>query len=309
MAIIKNSDGTIGNTINANKYMLDNNLQAKYRLLQSYSTTNKRKRLNKVGGIGKDTKETADSTSPNLLNFLSKLQKFTFAPPSDNLWIIEIEPEERGANTSGQIDTLYDNIISTNTNWSNIIGTRWKIDLSQSSRTSKNTGKLYIQEFTGNNGVFLAQDIQFTPMSANIIDKPWGVASNNNSFLNFGNIATGRSESKSLKISFLVSNWDIGDILFDPWISAVAQKALIEDGTPTIKARIILSEYSAGLPKEYKNNSILNAMECRKQYIFHDCVPVSRGEVQKNYEFGTAGTFKKTIVDFRYEDYEIHYKY
>jgi hypothetical protein len=33
MAIIKNADGTIGNTLNANKYLLDNNLQAKYRLL------------------------------------------------------------------------------------------------------------------------------------------------------------------------------------------------------------------------------------------------------------------------------------
>lgn len=50
-------------------------------------------------------------------------------------------------------------------------------------------------------------------------------------------------------------------------------------------------------------------MECRKQYIFHDCVPVSRGEVNKNYDFDSAGVFKKTIIDFRYEDYEIHYKY
>lgn len=33
MAIIKNADGTIGNSINANQFMLDNNLQAKYRLL------------------------------------------------------------------------------------------------------------------------------------------------------------------------------------------------------------------------------------------------------------------------------------
>lgn len=33
MAIIKNADGTIGNTSSANKYMMDNNLAAKYRLL------------------------------------------------------------------------------------------------------------------------------------------------------------------------------------------------------------------------------------------------------------------------------------
>lgn len=66
------------------------------------------------------------------------------------------------------------------------------------------------------------------------------------------------------------------------------------------------------MPSKYiKNASAKDTviMECRKQYIFHDCVPVSRGEVSKNYDFNNAGTFKKTIIDFRYEDYEIHYKY
>ena len=129
-------------------------------------------------------------------------------------------------------------------------------------------------------------------------------------FLNFGNAAAGRSETKSLKVSFLISNWDISDILFDPWISAVAQKGLIEDENEgTIKAKIIVSEFSAGIPRKYTGKRIMESMECRKQYIFHDCVPVSRGEVSKNYEFSSAGTFKKTIIDFRYEDYEIYYKY
>ena len=147
-------------------------------------------------------------------------------------------------------------------------------------------------------------------MSVNVVDKPWSTVSNNNMFLNFGNVSAGRSESKSLKISFLVSNWDIGDILFDPWISAVAQIGLIEDDSNnTIKAKIIVREYSHGLPKKYTKNKVLDAMECRKEYIFHECVPVSRGEIAKNYDFSQAGTFKTNIVDFKYEDYEIHYKY
>lgn len=53
-----------------------------------------------------------------------------------------------------------------------------------------------------------------------------------------------RQNNRNLNISFLISNWDIGDILFDPWIAAVAQKGLIEDGSSTIKAKITISEYS-----------------------------------------------------------------
>ena len=310
MAIIKNDDGTVGNTTSANKFMMDNNLQSKYRLLQSYSDRKENKKIKKKSTTGKNASETDDSTAPNILIFLSKLENFQFSPPSDNLWTIEILPEQRDLNNSGKLITLYDNIIEVNNNWSKMIGTRWKIDLEQPTRANFNTAINYITQFTGRSGIFLAQDVRFTPMSVNIIDKPWSTVSNNNMFLNFGNITTGRSESKNLKISFLISNWDIGDILFDPWISAVAQKGLIEDGEDkTIKAKIIVREYSHGLPKKFTGNETIEAMECRKEYIFHDCVPVSRDEVSKTYDFNTAGTFKKTVIDFRYEDYEIHYKY
>jgi hypothetical protein len=47
----------------------------------------------------------------------------------------------------------------------------------------------------------------------------------------------------------LVSNWDIGDILFDPWIAAVAQKGLIEDDNSSIKGKIVIKEYASSLPK------------------------------------------------------------
>ncbi len=238
MAIIKNADGTVGNTTSANKFMLDNNLQAKYRLLQSFSNQRENRKLKKVGGIGENATETADATAPNILNFLSKLEKFQFAPPSDNLWTIEILPEQRGLNDAGKLLSLYKNIINVNKDWEKMIGTRWKIDVEQPARTSKVTAIDYIDQFSGRSGMFLAQEVRFTPMSVNIVDKPWSTVSNNNMFLNFGNIAAGRSESKNLKISFLVSNWDIGDILFDPWISAVAQKGLIEDDVEkTIKAK------------------------------------------------------------------------
>lgn len=192
--------------------------------MQSYSKTNNAKTLTNVGGIGKDANtEKVNSSFPNVVNFLTKLESFTFAPPSDNLWNVEIYLESQNTQLKNDIVELYSNIVNVNKMWNQKVGTRWKIDLEQPSRTSGNTGETYIQHFSEKSGIFLAQDINFTPMSINVIDKPWSASANNNMFLNFGNVATGRSESKSLKISFLISNWDIGDILFDPWISAVGQ--------------------------------------------------------------------------------------
>ena len=267
MAIIKNPDGTIGNTISANKFMMDNNLQAKYRLLQSYTNERKGHKLGKkiAGTYGKDYKLSdaeKNLTQFNIDNFISKLQKFEFCPPSDNLWTIEITGQYDNTKLVG----LYDNILSTNKNWSNQVGTRWKINMETAENTSKhNTKRDFMQIFQDDvSGLFLAQNVSFTPMASNVIDKPWSQALNNNMFLNFGNAATGRSESKNLNISFLISNWDICDILFDPWISAVGQKGLIEDEQPSIKAKIIISEFSSGLPKEYTNNRPMEEMKCRK---------------------------------------------
>ena len=47
----------------------------------------------------------------------------------------------------------------------------------------------------------------------------------------------------------------------------------------------------------------------RKQYIFYNCYPVSRGQIDKNYEYAEAGAFKTNVVDFRFDDYEINYLY
>lgn len=170
----------------------------------------------------------------------------------------------------------------------------------------------FIEKFTEQSGIFLAQDVQFAPLSVNVLDRPWSEGSSqHHGFLNFGNISLGRQDSKSLKISFLVSNWDIGDILFEPWIAAVAQKGLIEDGQTQIKSKIIIKEYSASVPERYNTQTDKKSegskMVARKEYIFENCVPVSRGEVSKNYDLENAGTFKKSIVDFRYDYYTIKY--
>lgn len=48
-------------------------------------------------------------------------------------------------------------------------------------------------------------------------------------------------------------------------------------------------------------------MQCVKQIIFNNCVPIKRGEITKNYEFNDGGTFKKSIVNFVFDDYKIQY--
>lgn len=310
MSIIRNTDGTIGNVISANKFMKDDNLQSKYRLLQSYSSQSVKKERINAGGVTSEHKEVAQTTHANILNFITKLQNFYFSPPSDNLWTITIDHISNDDAKVSKLPTLYDAITATNSElWNKKIGTKWGVNLSKAENTSKNSGKNYIAEFTGNSGVFLAQNVQFTPLSANVSVEPWTLATNQKSFLNFGTVAHGRTDSKTLKIAFLISNWDIGDILFDPWIAAVAQKGLIEDENTSIKAKIILSEYSSSMPQLYNKGQPFRTMECRKQYIFYNCVPINRGEISKNYDQHEAGQFKKTMVEFKYDDYEIIYNY
>jgi hypothetical protein len=96
----------------------------------------------------------------------------------------------------------------------------------------------------GVQGIFLAQDVNFPPLQTQINQNYFTGGQQHGSFYNFGNISMSRPNNRNLNISFLISNWDIGDILFDPWVAAVAQKGLIEDGNSTIKAKITVSEYS-----------------------------------------------------------------
>ena len=202
---------------------------------------------------------------------------------------------------NSDLETLYSSIIQVNTQG---------YPKMKEIVINKDVNLSFISGFSEKSGVFLAQDVQFSPLSVNILDKPWGEGSSqHHGFLNFGNVSLGRQDSKSLKISFLISNWDIGDILFEPWIAAVAQKGLIEDGiSSSIKSKIIITEFSSSVPQNYNNQSNTSSeMVERKQYIFNNCVPVSRGEISKNYEMENAGTFKKSIVDFRYDFYEIKY--
>lgn len=305
MTMIRNADGTVGNIISANKFLGDTNLISKYNLLQSYSGQVNRKRVLAGGTDGTGKTEDFDILSPTLSGFMTKLQNFQFCPPSDNLWTVNIDSEGTDFTDGSSLITLYNSIISTNQNWEQMVGTGWKIILPKKQDYSEK----YIQDFLGVQGIFLAQDVNFPPLQTQINQNFFTGGQQHGSFYNFGNVSMSRQNNRNLNISFLISNWDIGDILFDPWIAAVAQKGLIEDGNSTIKAKITISEYSQSVPKEYNNNISSLQMKIRKQYIFRNCVPTRRGEVSKNYNVNEAGTFKKSIVNFIFDDYKIIYNF
>lgn len=305
--VISNDDGTTGYITNANKYLLSDDYLKKFELLKKLSQKpSKKVETVKAGGVNKNHQEIAPTNTPSFLGFLTKMQKFHFAPPSDNLWTIEIDTRDKvqGGNGNGLL-TLYNAIIAANNSWKKISPPKWEIKLNNASKHM--TAHNYLRQFVSTSGIFLAQNINFTPHSVQINESVFPQGTQHSGFLNFGYVAQSRQINRSLKVSFLVSNWDIGDILFDPWIAAVAQKGTIETNETSLKARIIVKEYSSGVPKEYNEGVVPRQMLCRKQYIFENCVPINRGPVDKNYNFNDAGTFKNSIVEFKFDDYKIEY--
>lgn len=313
---VTNDDGTTGIITNANKYLLSDDYLQKYKLLQALSKKNKQatnsKKLINVGGtkVGKDAKvstETYSTSHPGILHFLTKLQKFQYAPPSDNLWTVEITSQETPQPKTNGLVTLYKSITNINESWQKSIQSKWKVSLENPKKKNSTVDQNYIAQFAQQSGIFLAQNINFTPHSVTTSESVFPQGTQHSAFLNFGYFTQNRQINRSLKISFLVSNWDIGDILFDPWIAAVGQHGLIEDGSTGVKSKIIIKEYSAGIDSAKNNKVSPTSMYCRKQYIFHNCVPVNRGSVEKKYDFNDAGTFKLSVVQFKYDDYEIQY--
>lgn len=322
--VITNDNGVVGQTTTASKFLLDDNLYGKYRVLQSLSA--KKKKVDAIassgttGNIGRDMNGSlsdgerqlmgTNSKMNNVMFFITKMQQFPFAPPSDNLWSIEIFVQNPSSSGNNKLSDLYSNILSVNRAWNSKISNRWGVHFGRGQQQWNGENPYtFIKNFQGSQGLFLAQNINFTPLSVMTSNNFFGDAQQHGSFFNFGNISQARQPHGGLKVTFLISNWDIGDILFDPWIAAVAQKGLIEDGSVSIKAKIVITEYASGrpLPQAIIKSSNIFQMVERKQYIFHNCFPVNRSSVEKDYEYGTAGAFKNAVIEFKYDDYEINY--
>lgn len=154
--------------------------------------------------------------------------------------------------------------------------------------------------------MFLAQRINFTPISLNIDSNPFGEIQQHGGFYKNAKVVKSRKDDDLLKINFLISNWDITEILIDPWIAAISQHGLIADDN-VLKAKIVVKEYSASHEKFSSEDTYSGVMEARKEYIFDNCFPISRESPEKVYDVDEAGKYKTSVVTFAYDNYEIKY--
>lgn len=125
---------------------------------------------------------------------------------------------------------LYNNITEVNRKWSDTRAEGWGVSVKKALNTSKQTAHDYLSHFTENElGVFLASKINFTPMSINYDGDCFSELQQFGGFYKNAKTVKSRKQDDTLRINFLISNWDISEILIDPWIAAIAQHGLIAD--------------------------------------------------------------------------------
>ena len=125
---------------------------------------------------------------------------------------------------------LYNNITEVNRKWSDTRAEGWGVSVQKALNTSKQTAHDYLSHFTENElGVFLASKINFTPMSINYDGDCFSELQQFGGFYKNAKTVKSRKQDDTLRINFLISNWDLSEILIDPWIAAIAQHGLIAD--------------------------------------------------------------------------------
>ena len=239
--------------------------------------------------------------STNVLGtYLDKFKNWSFCPPSNNLWTITFLAASYGnVNAMGTLYELYSNIVKVNQSYDAIYSPLWRI-------TSPNGVDTYMSTAQDSEiGLFLANEINFNGNSINIADSQSNSMHQYTGWASYGKTQTGRNHNHAAKIKFAETNWDLIDIFIDRWIAAIGQQGLIEDSTlPTIKANIVITEYSCGSPTKAKNTG---AWVPRKKTTLKRAFPKSRQETKLTYDPETAGEMKYNIVDFEFEAYEVYY--
>lgn len=261
--------------------------------------------------INSNTAQVTQTPEFSIAGFVNKMKNFYYAPPSDNFWTIDIRLHPRGdeGNEKPNLSLLYKNIVEANEGYDkNHVSSNWNINFKVS--VDQNRKSSYISGFEGGSGLFLAQSVNFRPYALTINENSFSSGQASGGFLTFGKIAQSKSGGNECNISFLISNWDICDILIDPWIAAIAKWGLIESSEiKNLKADIFVHEYSLSVDKELHPDTNYNfdSLVHRKTYKFFKAFPISRGEVSKTYEYNQAGTFKTSTVNFKFDEYSIEY--
>lgn len=235
--------------------------------------------------------------------FLNKFSDWKFCPPSKNLWTVSISAHKDGTSTTGNtFSDLYANIIAVNKGFSNSVSSKWAVNAPDGANSfiSSSTDSII--------GLFLANEITFSTGSVNIENK--GDKSSNALYgwMRGGMVQTGRKQDLEAKIKFYSTNWDINELLIDPWIAAIGQQGLIEIGDDNlnkgyynIKADITICEYACSKPGEDTQSWVL-----RKTIVLKKAFPRARTNYTYNYnvpEFESPGP-----VSFIFDNYTITYK-
>lgn len=322
MATIYNPGGSVGFTKQATRWDAGANPDARYSLYSSFYNYNfrengdgtytyERSRKIEHQSLNEQSVNRLDNSSVafSIAGFVNKMQKFYFAPPSDNLWTVSIRLHSDNLNSRpDSISQLYQNIILANHVYDNQnVKSKWGIEYASKVVNNPNN---YIADLAGNSKIFLAQSVNFRPYGITINENVFSNGQAAGGFLTFGKVLQSKSGGNECNINFLVSNWDICDVLVDPWIAAIAKYGLIEDDSiVNLKADIYIEEYSASVDKKLNNDNNYNFSEMvlRKTYKFIKAFPISRGEISKNYDFNQAGSFKTSMVNFKFDEYKIIY--
>jgi hypothetical protein len=108
---IKNSDGTVG-TISRGQLI----------------PSSPRNKLSKISSTKKYTISDGGGLN-NLASFITKMQEYKFAPPSDNFWSVKIQLASSLASTDAKsLIDLYDNIMAVHSTWKNKMSSNWSIE-------------------------------------------------------------------------------------------------------------------------------------------------------------------------------------
>ena len=250
---------------------------------------------NRLNAIANKDSETAYSLTPGPIP--------QFNCPSNTLWTIQILQHNSGEGSADHsLVSLYKNIIICNEKYKIQNNTDWAI-------TNANKSSSFLTQFIGAFNVdetqlFLADSVSFESNSVTINSQVSNANMNYAGFIQFGKVVTNKNQDMKAKIRFLCSNWDINDVFFDPWISAIAQQGLIESSElPNIKADIVLNCYSSSVPgKSYAKDT----WQLRKTHKFIKAFPFSREQTTLGYSSEDA-FFKTSNVDFSFQEYSTTY--
>lgn len=242
--------------------------------------------------------------------FLDKMRNWKFNPPSSNLWVIHLSLYNDGSQTKDAKAThdllsLYENIKKVNNQFDSVYNSAYGVIVD--GENGENNLKQYISLLDdGTIGLFLATDLTMNTNKVTIKDQESGTNTAFTGWLKFGKVQTGRDHNLNIKVKFLKSNWDINELLFDPWIAAIGQQGLIEgdeeDGLYNIKGNMMIMEYAASAPGKDTNTWVL-----RKVIELNRCFPVSRDQYTYTYSPDKAGSFESAMVTFEFDYYKIRY--